>query len=41
MDIISAHPLQVNANPAQSDTNQLTVVGTEWLDLALLIEERQ
>ena len=41
MDIIGAHPLQVNANLAQSDTNQLTMVGTEWLDLALLIEERQ
>lgn len=43
MDIIGAHPHQVNADPAQSEptTNRLPGVGTEWLNLALSIEERQ
>jgi hypothetical protein len=43
MDIIGAHPHQNNAEPAQSESapNLHAGVGTEWLDLALSVEERQ
>ncbi len=43
MDIIGAHLHQNNADPAQSEsiTNCYAGVGTEWLDLAFSIEERQ
>ena len=43
MDIIGVHQPDRIANVAQSalDANRPPAVGTQWLDLALLIEERQ
>ena len=43
MDIMRAHQAQVNTDLAQSESNssRLTGVSTQWLNLALSIEERQ